>query len=305
MVTPLGLTAEETWQGITAGRPGIRAISSFDCREYPSRIAGELPGFDPTAFIDRKEAKRMDRFCQVGLAAALMAAEDARLPINDETRFDIGVLIGTGIGGIATWEDQHATLLQRGPSRVSPFFIPMMICDMASGQVSITLGLGGPNSCVVTACATGANSIGDAAAIIARGDAIAMLAGGTESAITPVGIGGFCALRALSTRNEEPARASRPFDAERDGFVMGEGAGVLVLEELEFARSAPTPTTSPSRRPVGPAPCARCGRRSGRPACGRRTWTTSTPTAPRPRQTIATRRQRSRRFSATTLTACP
>jgi 3-oxoacyl-[acyl-carrier-protein] synthase II len=237
MLTPLALTAEETWSGIVAGRSGIRPIAAFDCSEFPSRIAGELPGFDPHQYIDRKEARRMDRFCQVGLAAAVMAVEDARLPINDETRFDIGVMIGTGIGGIATWEDQHGILLQRGPDRVSPFFIPMMICDMASGQVSITLGLGGPNSCVVTACATGANAIGDAAEIIRRGAAVAMVAGGTEAAVTPCGIGGFSALRALSTRNEEPERASRPFDVERDGFVMGEGAGVMVLEELEFARS--------------------------------------------------------------------
>src|SRR5438552_3088717 len=154
MVSPLGLTAEETWQGIIAGRSGIGPITAFDASDYAARIAGEVRGFDPHQFIDRKEAKRMDRFSQLGLAAALMAAEDARLPITDETRFEIGVLLGSGIGGLTTWEEQHGTLMLRGPDRVSPFFIPMMICDIASGHVSIALGLGGPNNCVVTACAT-------------------------------------------------------------------------------------------------------------------------------------------------------
>lgn len=237
MITPLGLSAETTWEGMCAGRSGIGSITAFDASAFATRIAGEARDFDPHRFIERKDAKRMDRFTQLGVAAAMMAVEDARLPISDDTRDRIGVLIGSGIGGLATWEEQHRTLLERGPERISPFFIPMMICDMASGQTSILLGLGGPNSCVVTACATGANAIGDAAEIIRRGKAVAMLAGGTEAAVTPIGIGGFCAMRAMSTRNDEPERASRPFDARRDGFVMGEGAGVMVLESLSFARA--------------------------------------------------------------------
>src|SRR5438128_1865116 len=158
MVSPLGLTAEETWQGIVVGRSGIGPITAFDASEYAVRFAAEVTGFDPHRYLDRKEAKRMDRFAQLGVAAALMAAEDSRLPITDEPRFEIGVLLGSGIGGLATWEEQHGVLMQRGPDRVSPFFIPMMICDIASGHVSIALGLGGPNSCVVTACATGSNA---------------------------------------------------------------------------------------------------------------------------------------------------
>jgi 3-oxoacyl-[acyl-carrier-protein] synthase II len=237
MVTPLGLSAEETWAGMCAGRSGIGPITAFDASAYATRIAGEIKEFDPHRYIERKEARRMDRFTQFGVVAAMMAVEDAALPITDENRDQIGVLIGSGIGGLITWEEQYRGLLERGPDRVSPFFIPMMICNMASGQVSILLKLGGPISCVVTACATGANAIGDAAAIIRRGDAVAMLAGGAEASVAPTGIGGFCALRAMSTRNEEPQRASRPFDAERDGFVLGEGAGVVVLESLSFARA--------------------------------------------------------------------
>jgi 3-oxoacyl-[acyl-carrier-protein] synthase II len=236
-LTPVGTTVESTWEALKAGRSGIGPITAFDARAYPTQIAGEVRDFDPHRWIERKEAKRMDRFTQLGVAAAMMAVEDARLPIHDGTRDRIGVLIGSGIGGIATFEEQHRILLERGPDRVSPFFIPMMICDMASGQTSILLGLRGPNSCVVTACATGTHAIGDAAAIIRRGDADAMLAGGAEAGVTPIGIGGFCAMRALSSRNDEPARASRPFDAQRDGFVMGEGAGVLVLESLAFAQA--------------------------------------------------------------------
>jgi 3-oxoacyl-[acyl-carrier-protein] synthase II len=236
MLTPVGTTVDATWEALQAGRSGIGPITAFDASAYPTRIAGEVRDFDPHRWIERKEAKRMDRFTQLGVAAAMMAVEDARLPIHDGTRDRIGVLIGSGIGGIATFEEQHRILLERGPDRVSPFFIPMMICDMASGQTSILLGLRGPNSCVVTACATGTHAIGDAAAMIRRGDADAMLAGGAEAGVTPTGIGGFCAMRAMSTRNDEPERASRPFDAQRDGFVMGEGAGVLVLESLEFAQ---------------------------------------------------------------------
>jgi 3-oxoacyl-[acyl-carrier-protein] synthase II len=237
MLTPVGTTVDATWEALQAGRSGIGPITAFDASAYPTRIAGEVRDFDPHRWIERKEAKRMDRFTQLGVAAAMMAVEDARLPIHDGTRDRIGVLIGSGIGGIATFEEQHRILLERGPDRVSPFFIPMMICDMASGQTSILLGLRGPNSCVVTACATGTHAIGDAAAIIRRGDADAMLAGGAEAGVTPISIGGFSAMRAMSTRNDEPQRASRPFDAQRDGFVIGEGAGVLVLESFEFAQS--------------------------------------------------------------------
>jgi 3-oxoacyl-[acyl-carrier-protein] synthase II len=237
LLTPVGTTVESTWEALQAGRSGIGPITAFDASAFATRIAGEVRDFDPYRWIERKEAKRMDRFTQLGVAAAMMAVEDARLPIHEGTRERIGVLIGSGIGGISTWEEQHRILLERGPDRVSPFLIPMMICDMASGQTSILLGLAGPNSCVVTACATGTNAIGDAAAIIRRGDADAMLAGGAEAGVSPIGIGGFCAMRAMSTRNDEPERASRPFDAERDGFVMGEGAGVVVLESLEFAQA--------------------------------------------------------------------
>jgi 3-oxoacyl-[acyl-carrier-protein] synthase II len=236
-ITPLGVTVEETWSGLLAGRSGIGPLTAFDASDYAVRIAGQVPDFDPHRWIERKEAKRMDRFTQLGVAAAMMAVEDARLSINEENRDSIGVLIGSGIGGLATWEEQHRILLERGPDRVSPFFIPMMICDMASGMTSILLGLGGPNSCVVTACATGTNAIGDAAAIIRRGDAEAMLAGGAEAGVTPMSVSGFASMRALSTRNDEPQRASRPFDAQRDGFVLGEGAGVMVLESLEFAQA--------------------------------------------------------------------
>jgi 3-oxoacyl-[acyl-carrier-protein] synthase II len=236
-VTPLGLDVESTWEAICAGRSGVGPITLFDPTGFETRIAGQIHDFDPTRWLERKEARRMDRFCQLGVAAAVQALQDAALPVSDETRDQIGVLIGSGIGGIHTLEEQVQVLRERGPDRISPFLIPMLICDMASGLTSILLGLGGPNSCVVTACATGSNAVGDAAAIVRRGDALAMLAGGTEAPITPIGVGGFCAMKAMSTRNDEPERASRPFDAERDGFVMGEGAAVLVLEQEEFARS--------------------------------------------------------------------
>lgn len=236
-VTPLGHDVESTWSAVRSGRSGIGPISLFDPSGYDTRIAAEVREFDPTRWMERKEARRMDRYCQFGVAAAVQAIQNADLPVNEETRDRIGVLIGSGIGGIRTLEEQVQVLLERGPDRVSPFLIPMLICDMASGLTSILLGLGGPNTCVVTACATGTNALGDAAAIVRRGDALAMLAGGTEAGITPIGVAGFCAMKAMSTRNDEPERASRPFDAQRDGFVMGEGAAVLVLEQEEFARA--------------------------------------------------------------------
>jgi 3-oxoacyl-[acyl-carrier-protein] synthase II len=231
------LTAQESWEAALAGKSGIGPITLFDASGLATRFAGEVRGFDPLAYMERKEAKRLDRFCHLAIAAAKMAVEHAALPLREMDRDRVGVLIGSGIGGIETLEREMFEAFARGADRLSPFFIPMMISDMASGAVSIRMGLGGPNSCVVTACATGTNAIGDAALVIRRGDADVMLAGGTEAAITQMGVGGFCAMRALSTRNEEPERASRPFDLDRDGFVMAEGAAVLVLERLAHARS--------------------------------------------------------------------
>lgn len=236
-MSPVGLSAEESWQSVLAGKSGVAELTLFDATGFPVRIGAEVKGFDPHRYLDRKEARKMDRFTQFAVAAAQEAVEDAGLEATPENRDRIGVMIGSGIGGIATLEREIKVGTEKGVDRISPFFIPMMICDMASGQVSIRFGFGGPNSCVVTACATGTNAIGDAMEIIRRGDADAMVAGGAEAAITPMGVGGFAACRALSTRNDEPQRASRPFDAERDGFVIGEGAAVLVLEELEFARA--------------------------------------------------------------------
>lgn len=236
-VSPVGLSAEESWQAVLQGQSGVAPLTLFDTTQFAVRFGAEVKNFDPLRYADRKEARKMDRFTQFGVAAAQEAMENSGLKVTDENRDRIGVIIGSGIGGILTLETEVQTLNTRGPDRISPFFIPMMICDMASGQVSIRHGLCGPNSCVVTACATGTNSIGDAAAIIRRGDADAMLAGGAEAAITPMGVGGFAACRALSTRNDDPERASRPFDAGRDGFVIGEGGAVMVLEELEFAKS--------------------------------------------------------------------
>jgi 3-oxoacyl-[acyl-carrier-protein] synthase II len=237
-VSPVGGTVEESWQAMLAGRSGVGPLTLFDASRLSVRIGAEVKEFDPHAHLDRKEARRMDRFTQFAMVAAAEAVRHARLEGEGAVPADgdrVGVLIGSGIGGIATLEEEIRTAFDRGPDRVSPFFIPMMICDMASGQVSIRHGFRGPNSCVVTACATGTNAIGDATAIIRRGDAEVMLAGGAEAAVTYSSVAGFAACRALSTRNEEPQRASRPFDAGRDGFVIGEGSAVLVLEELEHA----------------------------------------------------------------------
>lgn len=236
-VTPLGLGADSFWNAILEGKSGVGPIEGFDASPYAVRFAAEVKGFVPEDHFDRKEARRMDRFVQFAAVAAREALENSGISISAENGHRVGVLIGSGIGGLSTLEDQARVLFERGPDRMSPFFIPMMIADMASGQVSIMTGARGPNTTVVTACATGTHAIGDAYQIIRRGDADAMIAGGTEAPISPLGVGGFCAARALSTRNTDPQRASRPFDAERDGFVMGEGAGVLVLEELEYAKS--------------------------------------------------------------------
>lgn len=236
-VSPVGLTSEESWQAVLAGKSGVAPLTLFDHSTLPVHIGAELKDFDPHQHIDRRDAKRMDRFTQFAVVAAGEALSNSGLEVTDANRDRIGVIVGSGIGGIATLEREIRTGMEKGLDRISPFFIPMMICDMASGQVSIRFGLGGPNTCAVTACATGTHSIGDAAEIIRRGAADAMVAGGAEAAITPMGVGGFAACRALSTRNDEPTKASRPFDALRDGFVIGEGAGVLVLEALEFAQA--------------------------------------------------------------------
>jgi 3-oxoacyl-[acyl-carrier-protein] synthase II len=235
-VTPLGLNLEDTWEALKAGRSGIERITLFDASAYPAQIAGEVKGFEPEAEIDRRLVKRMDRFTQFGVAAAQRAMAEAGLSIDAERAHRVGVLIGSGIGGIRTWEQQHQILLERGPTRVSPYLVPMMISDMAAGYVSIVLGAKGPNVATVSACASGAHAIGDAFEIIKRGDADVMIAGGAEAAVAPTALAGFTAMRALSVRNDDPPRASRPFDAERDGFVLGEGAGILVLESLDHAR---------------------------------------------------------------------
>jgi 3-oxoacyl-[acyl-carrier-protein] synthase II len=236
MITPVGLDTETTWEGLINGKSGIGPITQYEDKAIPCQIAGEVKGFDPEKFIEPKEIKKMDRFIHLAIAASQMAMDVSGLKIKPENAEHIGVMIGAGIGGLPAIERYHKIYLERGYRKISPFLIPMLIINEASGQVSMRFGAKGPNSCAVTACATGTHSIGDAFKVIQRGDADAMIAGGTESCICPIGVGGFCAMKALSTRNDEPQRASRPFDAERDGFVMGEGAGVLILEELEFAR---------------------------------------------------------------------
>ncbi len=235
IVSPLGNTAQATWDAARAGRSGVGAITRFDPSDLPVRFGGEVKGFDPGQWIDKKEIKKMDTFIHYAIAAAQMAVEDAALEINDGTRERIGVYVGSGIGGIGGIEYYHSQLVEGGPRKVSPFFIPMVLINLASGQIAIRMGLEGPNSCAVTACATGVHCIGDAYHIVRRGDADAMLAGGSESAFTPLTVSGFAAARALSSRNDDPEHASRPFDRDRDGFVLGEGAGVVVLESLDRA----------------------------------------------------------------------
>lgn len=236
-ITPIGNTLTEYWEGLLSGRNGIGPITLFDASRHACRFAGEVKGFDPHEYLDRKEAKRMDRFAQFAVAASKQAIADAQLDINDLNAEQVGVIIGTGIGGLKVLEDQQEIYLNRGPDRCSPFMIPMMIANMAAGLTAIHAGAKGPNSCPVTACAAGSNAVGDAFRMIQRGYAQAMICGGTEAAITPLGVAGFAAARALSTRNDDPAHACRPFDRDRDGFVMGEGAGILILEELEHAKS--------------------------------------------------------------------
>ena len=237
-ITPIGMGKEEFWNGLMEGRNGIDKISRFDASEYGAQIAGEVKDFDPAAYIDKKEAKRMDRYTQFAVAAAGMAIEDAKLDLAKENLDRIGTFVGAGIGGIETMHAQYQKLFAKGPGRISPFFIPMMIANMAAGQVSITYKLHGPSSCIVTACATGSNCIGDAFRVIQRGDADVMIAGGTEAAISEAAVAGFAAMKALCMdHNDDPAHASRPFDKNRSGFVMGEGAGLVVLESLEHAKA--------------------------------------------------------------------
>jgi 3-oxoacyl-[acyl-carrier-protein] synthase II len=237
MITPLGIGTEETWKAVVDGKSGIGPITRFDTTDYPSRIAGEVKGFDPLNFIEKKEIKKMDIFIQYAMAAATFAFEQSGYRVTPENAEKTGVLIGSGIGGLSFIEREHSTLLEKGPRRISPFFIPGLIINLAAGHVSIRYGMKGPNSAIATACATGCHAIGDAYRIIQRGDAVGMLAGGTEACVVPLAVGGFAAMKALSTRNEEPQRASRPFDKNRDGFVLGEGAGIIFLETLESALS--------------------------------------------------------------------
>jgi len=235
LVSSLGIGTEPNWAALASGTSGVNTISKFDASQFATRIAGEVRGFDPLQFIEKKDVKKMDVFIQYAIAASQFAMDDASLQITPELAPNAGVFIASGIGGFTTIEREHKALLEGGPRKISPFFIPSAIINLAAGQVSIRFGAKGPNSATCTACSASAHAIGDAYEIIRRADADVMIAGGSEAAITPMGIGGFGALRALSTRNDEPSRASRPFDRDRDGFVVGEGAGVLILEELGFA----------------------------------------------------------------------
>jgi 3-oxoacyl-[acyl-carrier-protein] synthase II len=235
LITPLGVGNEPTWQGLIEGRSGIGLITKFDVSAYPCRIAGEVRGFHAEDFIEKKEIKKSDTFIHYAVAASQMAFDDSKLDMSQEDPDRVGVIIGSGIGGLPLIEETHTKLMERGPSRISPFFIPGLIVNLAGGHVSIRFGAKGPSSAPATACATGAHAIGDAMKIIRYDEADVMFAGGTEAVISPLAVGGFSAMRALSTRNDEPQRASRPWDLDRDGFVMGEGAGIVMLEEREHA----------------------------------------------------------------------
>ena len=235
LVSSVGIGTAASWEALCAGRSGIGTITRFDAAQWSARIAGEVKDFDPLQFVDKKDVKKMDVFIQFAIAASQFAVDDARLQITPEIADQVGVFIASGIGGFSTIENEHKELLKGGPRRISPFFIPASIINLAAGQVSIRFGARGPNLATCTACTASAHAIGESFEIIRRGDADIMIAGGSEAAITPMGVGGFAAMRALSTRNDEPARASRPFDKDRDGFVIGEGAGIVILEELEGA----------------------------------------------------------------------
>jgi 3-oxoacyl-[acyl-carrier-protein] synthase II len=237
MITPVGIGVESSWSNLIAGKSGIKKITQFDSSDFPTKIAGEVEGFNPENYIEIKEIKKMDRFIHFAVAAAQIALDDSGLKITDGNSERTGVIVGSGIGGLSTIERYHSVVLEKGPRKITPFFIPMLVINLASGQISIKFGAKGPNTAVATACASGSHAIGDAFRLIQTGEADSMIAGGTESVITPLGIGGFNAMKALSTRNNEPEKASRPFDVDRDGFVMGEGAGILILECLENAVS--------------------------------------------------------------------
>jgi 3-oxoacyl-[acyl-carrier-protein] synthase II len=236
VISPTGNPAETAWKNVCEGHSGVGRITRFDPSELQTQIAGEVKGFNSEDYIDKKDLKKMDLFIHYAIGAAEMAVKDAGLEINEENEDRVGVIVGTGLGGLPSLEKYHRVLLERGPSRISPFFIPMLIANLASGQVAIRFGAKGPNTCVVTACATGAHSIGDAMRAIKYGDADAIITGGTEANLTPLCVAGFNVMRALSVRNDEPERASRPFDRDRDGFVVSEGAGIIILEDLESAK---------------------------------------------------------------------
>ncbi len=235
LVIPTGIGVRTAWNNVCEGKSGIGLVTRFDTNGFETKIAGEVKGFEPERYIEKKEIKKMDLFIQYALGATHEALEDAKLQITHETADRIGVIVGTGLGGLPSLEKYHQILLEKGPGRISPFFIPMLIANLASGQIAIRFGAKGPNTCLVTACATGAHAIGDAFRAIQYGDADAVIAGGTEANITPLTIGGFNAMKALSTRNDEPEKASRPFEKNRDGFVVSEGAGIVILEELQYA----------------------------------------------------------------------
>lgn len=235
MITPIGNNKQDFWNHLLQGHSGVMMIDRFDASAFATQIAAQVKDFDPQDYISRTEARRMDLFVQYACAAARIAVEDARLNMEQTERSKIGVWVGSGIGGLETFEKQHASLLKKGAAGINPFFVPMYIANMAAGQISIMLGAQGPSGCTITACASGTNSIGEAFHLIQNGKAEVMVAGGTEASITPMGIGGFCAMKAMSTRNSEPQKACRPFDLDRDGFVMGEGAGMVILEEMNHA----------------------------------------------------------------------
>ena len=241
LVSALGIGTNETWNALLAGQSGVGRVTRFDISAYAAQIAAEVKGFDPLTYVEKKEVKKMDLFIHYAIAASQFAMDDSKLQITPENATDIGVFIGSGIGGFITIEREHEALLNGDPRKISPFFIPSAIINLAAGQVSIRFGAKGPNLATCTACSASAHAIGESFEIIKRGDADAMITGGSEAAITPMSLGGFASLRALSTRNDDPAGASRPFDRDRDGFVIGEGAGVVILEELEFAKRRGAP----------------------------------------------------------------
>ena len=241
LVSSLGIGTQANWGALLSGTSGVGRITKFDPSAYAAQIAAEVIGFDPLQFVEKKEVKKMDLFIHYAIAASQFAMDDSKLPITDANAHDVGAFIGSGIGGFSTIEREHIALLDGGPRKVSPFFIPSAIINLAAGQVSIRFGAKGPNLATCTACSASAHAVGESWEIIRRGDAIAMIAGGSEAAITPMSVGGFAALRALSTRNDDPARACRPFDKDREGFIIGEGAGVVILEELEHAQRRGAP----------------------------------------------------------------